>query len=143
MVDQYRKGVGIFLVNQKNQLWVGKRIDANNNFWQMPQGGIDGSESPEDAMKRELMEETGIKNNYKIITKTKNWLKYQLPSELVNIVWKGKYVGQKQIWFACRFSGDDAQIDINSNGNPEFCSWKWIAPFDCINIVVPFKKKTL
>ena len=109
MKQKYRKGVGIFLINKRNQLWVGKRSDYKNEYWQMPQGGIDGPESPENAMKRELMEETGLNKSYKIISKTSSWLEYKLPRELVNEVWNGKYIGQKQIWFACRFFGKDDQ----------------------------------
>ena len=140
MKQKYRKGVGIFLINQKNQLWVGKRFDYKNEYWQMPQGGIDGLESPEKAMKRELMEETGLRKSYKIISKTSEWLEYKLPQELVNDVWNGKYIGQKQIWFACRFFGDDDQVDIKSFRNPEFCEWRWINPVDCLDLVVPFKR---
>tara|TARA_E500000331_G_C17008705_1_gene605371 strand:- start:302 stop:769 length:468 start_codon:yes stop_codon:yes gene_type:complete len=140
MKKKYRRGVGIFLINKKNQLWVGKRIDTRNDYWQMPQGGIDGAESPEDAMKRELMEETGVKYNYKVIGRTKNWLTYELPLDLVDSVWSGKYLGQQQIWFACRFSGADNQIDINRYGKPEFSSWKWISPSRCLDLVIPFKK---
>ncbi len=141
MKEKYRKGVGIFLINKKNQLWVGKRVDYKNEYWQMPQGGIDDNESPVNAMKRELMEETGLKGNYEIIGKSKSWLKYNLPHELVNVVWQGRFVGQKQLWFACRFKGQDNQIDINSYKNPEFCEWRWIDPQDSLNLVVPFKKE--
>ena len=140
MKQKYRKGVGIFLLNKKNQLWVGKRFDYKNEYWQMPQGGIDELESPEKAMKRELMEETGLNKNYKIISKTNSWLEYKLPQNLVNEVWGGKYVGQKQIWFACRFLGNDNQIDIEKFNKPEFCEWRWINPKDCLDLVVPFKK---
>ena len=117
MKQKYRKGVGIFLINKRNQLWVGKRFDYKNEYWQMPQGGIDEPESPENAMKRELMEETGLNKNYKIISKTGSWLEYKLPQELVNEVWNGKYIGQKQIWFACRFFGNDDQVDIKKFKN--------------------------
>ncbi len=137
---KYRRGVGIFLINNSNQLWVGRRSDYRNEYWQMPQGGIDNGETPEIAMKRELMEETGLKSNYKIIGKSKRWLKYELPKNLVNVVWKGKYIGQKQLWFACRFVGNDTQINIKDFKQPEFCEWKWINPMDCLSLVVPFKK---
>ncbi len=140
MKEEYRKGVGIFLINEKNKLWVGRRLDYKNEYWQMPQGGIDNDESPEKAMKRELEEETGLKENYSIIGKTKKWLRYNLPDELIKVVWKGKYIGQEQLWFACRYNGDDDQIDINQFKKPEFCEWKWIDPFDSTSLVVPFKK---
>ena len=138
-MQRYRKGVGIFLLNEENLLWVGKRIDMRSNYWQMPQGGIDQNETPKEAMKRELMEEVGIRQNYKIISETENWLKYELPKELVGIVWNGKYVGQKQKWFACKFQGTDNEIILDSY-QAEFEDWKWIKPMDALQLVVPFKK---
>ena len=107
----------------------------------MPQGGIDFSESPEDAMRRELMEETGLEHNYEIIGKSSSWLRYNLPSDLVNILWEGKYKGQEQIWFACRFFGNDKQVNLEKYSKPEFYKWKWIDPIDAIKHAVPFKKK--
>ena len=100
-MNAYRKGVGIFLLNKSNKLWVGKRIDYKNNYWQLPQGGIDDSESEKQAMKRELGEEVGIKKNYEILMESKEWLSYDLPDYLKNLVWDGKYVGQVLKWFAC------------------------------------------
>ena len=141
MSQKYRKGIGIFLLNEKNKLWVGKRIDYKNKYWQMPQGGIDDLESPLNAMKRELFEETGLKESYEVIGKTSKWLTYNLPRDIVNVVWDGKFIGQKQIWFACRFKGEDDQIDINRFKNPEFCEWMWIDPSEILKLVVPFKKK--
>ena len=107
----------------------------------MPQGGIDSPETPEDAMKRELMEETGLDHNYEIIGKSSSWFKYNIPSDLVNILWKGKYKGQEQIWFACRFFGKDEQVNLEMYSKPEFYKWKWINPIDVIKFAVPFKKK--
>ena len=141
MSERYRKGVGIFLINKNNRLWVGQRLDHKNQYWQMPQGGIDSPETPEDAMKRELMEETGLDRNYEIIGKSSSWLKYNIPSDLVNILWKGKYKGQEQIWFACRFFGKDEQVNLEMYSKPEFYKWKWINPIDVIKFAVPFKKK--
>ena len=140
MLDEYRMGVGIFLLNKEKQLWVGKRIDFKTNFWQMPQGGIDNHESPREAMIRELGEEVGIKKNFEIIEESKSWLKYQLPQEIKKKVWNGKYIGQKQKWFVCKFFGDDNEIDLESH-KPEFSEWKWISPLDATKFVVPFKKK--
>ena len=133
MLDEYRMGVGIFLLNEKKKLWVGKRIDFKTNFWQMPQGGIDCNESPKEAMIRELGEEVGLKKNFKIVDETKNWLSYQLPQEIKKKVWNGKYVGQKQKWFACKFFGLDDEINLESH-KPEFSEWKWIRPSGCIEI---------
>ena len=106
-MKSYRKGVGIFLLNANHQLWVGKRIDFKSNYWQMPQGGIDKDELPVDAMKRELMEEVGISNNYEIIRETSSWLKYKLPTNILRKVWNGKFIGQTQKWFACKFNGNN------------------------------------
>lgn len=139
-MKKYRKGVGIFMLNKEKKLWVGQRIDNHNEFWQMPQGGIDKSETPIQAMRRELMEESGINGNFEILKETRNWLKYDLPKELVGMVWNGMYIGQRQKWFACKFYGDDKEISLDLS-IPEFRRWKWIDPDDSINLVVPFKKK--
>ena len=138
-MKKYRKGVGIFLLNDQKQLWVGERIDFKSNFWQMPQGGIDRNELPEEAMRRELMEEVGLKENYEILEETKNWLRYDLPEELVDSVWNGKYFGQEQKWFACKFFGDDNEIKLDCH-KPEFKDWKWIEPSRSLDLVVPFKR---
>jgi len=135
-----RKGIGIFLLNSKKQLWIGKRIDVKNDYWQMPQGGIDNNESPLQAMKREMKEETGITENFNVITETKEWLSYELPKDLVNVVWGGKYLGQKQKWFACNFFGEDDEIKLDKH-KPEFMDWKWIKPEHVLDLVVPFKRK--
>ena len=135
-----RKGIGIFLLNSKKQLWIGKRIDVKNDYWQMPQGGIDNNESPLQAMKREMKEETGITENFNVITESKEWLSYELPKDLVNVVWGGKYLGQKQKWFACNFFGKDDEIKLDKH-KPEFMDWKWIKPEHVLDLVVPFKRK--
>ncbi|MAI28935.1 MAG: RNA pyrophosphohydrolase [Pelagibacteraceae bacterium TMED124] len=139
-MKDFRKGVGIFLINEKKQLWVGKRIDFRNDYWQMPQGGIDNNENPRQAMIRELSEEVGIKENYEILMELEGWLSYSLPSSLKKIVWNGRYVGQLQKWFACRFFGEDDEFDLETH-KPEFEDWKWIKPEDAMESVVPFKKK--
>ena len=138
-MENYRRGVGIFLLNQYNQLWVGKRIDFSNDYWQMPQGGIDDGESPKEAMIRELAEEVGIKKNYNIISETKDWFYYDLPKNVVNKIWSGQFVGQKQKWFACKFFGTDKEIALD-NHKPEFEDWKWIRPCDSLKYVIPFKR---
>ena len=137
---KYRKGIGIFLVNSEKKLWVGKRIDNKNNYWQMPQGGIDEYETEEQAMKREMFEEVGINDNYEISGISKKLLSYDLPKEIIKVVWNGKYIGQSQRWFFCKFIGKDSMFDLEKDDNPEFCDWKWIEPTQCINEVVPFKR---
>ena len=134
-----RLGVGIVLLNKKNKVFVGKRIDNPINFWQMPQGGIDQNENFFNAAMRELEEETGIKN-IKLIKELDYWLSYDLPKYLVKKIWKGKYRGQKQKWFIMRFLGKDEEINIKTE-NPEFMDWKWIMPSQLPLIIVDFKKE--
>ena len=132
-----RKGVGIVLLNQQNKVFVGKRIDNANNFWQMPQGGVDNEESYLDAAKRELLEETGIKT-IEIIKEVQEWLSYNLPENLLGKIWKGKYKGQKQKWFIMKFKGSDEEVNIKTK-NPEFLDWKWIDPLQLPYVAVDFK----
>ena len=132
-----RLGVGIVLLNSKNKVFVGKRIDNPQNFWQMPQGGIDANENFLEAAKRELEEETGIKT-VKIIKELDSWFIYELPKDLLGKIWQGKYRGQKQKWFIMRFLGKNDEINIKTL-NPEFLEWKWIDPFELPNVAVNFK----
>ena len=133
-----RQGVGIIVLNQHNMVFVGKRKDNPVDKWQMPQGGVDDGESLSDAMKRELQEETGIKN-IKILKELDYWLEYNLPKDLLGIIWKGKFRGQKQKWFITRFLGDESEIDLNTQ-KPEFIEWKWLKIDDLPNVIVDFKK---
>ena len=109
-----RPGVGVILLNNKNQVFVGKRKDNPGNKWQMPQGGVDEGENYVTAMKRELIEEKNIEN-IKILKEIKHFYYYELPDNLIGIIWKGKYRGQKQKWFITRFLGLDNEININTN----------------------------
>ena len=133
-----RIGVGIIVLNKKNQVFVGKRKDNPGDKWQMPQGGLDKDENFKTAMRRELMEETSIKN-FKIIREIEKIYEYELPSNLVGIIWKGKFRGQKQKWFITKFLGEDNDIDINTK-HPEFTDWKWIDPKKLPDVIVNFKK---
>ena len=133
-----RIGVGIVLLNHKNNIFVGKRIDNPENSWQMPQGGVDQNENFLQAAKRELEEETGIKS-VKLIKELDGWLKYDLPEYLLGKLWKGKYRGQKQKWYIMRFLGSDAEVNIQTE-TPEFSAWKWISPNALVENIVPFKK---
>ena len=132
-----RKGVGVALLNNNNQIFVAKRIDNPNDFWQMPQGGIDIGEKPLEAAFRELKEETSIKS-VELIKELDGTLTYDLPDRLLGIIWKGKYKGQKQKWFLMRFIGNDSEININTT-NPEFLDWKWIDLDLITDVVVDFK----
>ena len=131
-----RIGVGIILLNHENKVFVGKRIDNPENFWQMPQGGIDQNENFLQAAKRELEEETGIKS-VKLIKELSGWFEYNLPKNLLGI-WKGRYKGQKQKWFVMKFTGRYNEINIKTK-NPEFLDWKWIGVSKLPSIAVSFK----
>ena len=132
-----RIGVGIILLNKKNKVFVGKRIDNPKNFWQMPQGGVDKNENLFQAAKRELEEETGIKS-VELVKELKEWLQYDLPKNLLGKIWEGKYRGQNQKWFIMNFIGKDDEINIKTK-NPEFLDWKWIKISELPKIAVNFK----
>lgn len=135
----YRLGVGAVLFNAKGQVFVAKRIDTPGDAWQMPQGGIDNDEDPREAIFRELKEEIGT-NNAEIIDESPDWLTYELPTAVRNIVWKGRYRGQKQKWYALRYLGGDADIDLTADKHPEFSTWKW-ADFETLpDLIVEFKR---
>ena len=133
-----RKGVGVILLNNKNQVFVGKRRDNPGDKWQMPQGGVDKGEDNFTAVQRELIEETSIKN-IKIIKEIENVFEYELPENLVGIIWKGKFRGQKQKWFITRFLGQESEINLNTK-HPEFIEWKWLEPIKLPDVIVDFKK---
>ena len=132
-----RNGVGIVVLNKKNQIFLAKRIDNPKNFWQMPQGGIDHGEEFFEAAIRELEEETSIKT-VSLIKELDRSTTYLLPDHLVGIIWKGKYKGQKQKWFVVRFDGEENEININTK-NPEFLDWKWVNIDNLTDEVVKFK----
>ena len=141
MIEQrlpLRTGVGIIVLNKKNKIFVGKRKDNPGNKWQMPQGGVDEGEDYITAMKRELLEETSIKN-IEIIKEIEKIYQYELPENLVGIIWKGKYRGQKQKWFITRFLGEEDEINLNTK-HVEFIDWKWIEPKLLPEVIVNFKK---
>ena len=132
-----RSGVGIIVLNKDNKVFVAKRIDNPMNFWQMPQGGIDGDENFLKAAYRELEEETSIKN-VELIKEIDGTITYELPDHLLGIIWKGKYRGQKQKWFLMRFIGVDNEINIKTK-HPEFLEWKWVELDKITDLVVDFK----
>mgnify|MGYP001182945688 FL=1 len=132
-----RDGVGIVVLNKDNKVFLAKRIDNPKNFWQMPQGGVDKGENFLSAAYRELEEETSIKS-VKLIKEIDKITTYLLPKNLLGVIWKGKYKGQKQKWFLMRFLGSDNEININTN-KPEFLEWKWIDLDMITEVVVDFK----
>ena len=134
-----RNGVGVIVLNNENKVFVGKRKDNPVDRWQMPQGGVDIGESYLSAMKRELYEETSIKS-IEILKEINGFFEYELPKNLVGIIWKGKFRGQKQKWFITRFIGNENEINLQTK-NPEFIEWKWIVPDELPKTIVNFKKK--
>lgn len=138
----YRPAVGIMLLNDRRCVFVGRRIDmpAGLAAWQMPQGGIDVGETPRQAALRELAEEVGTAKA-EILGESSGWLHYDLPPELAGGMWRGRYRGQRQKWFAMRFLGEDADIDPAATGHPEFDAWEWVAPERLPELIVPFKRQ--
>ena len=134
-----QSGVGVIILNNKNKVFVGKRKDNPIDKWQMPQGGVDEGEDYVSAMRRELFEETSIKN-IEILQEIDGFFEYELPKNLIGIIWKGKFRGQKQKWFIAKFTGKEEEINLNTE-HPEFIDWKWVQVDDLPNIIVDFKKK--
>jgi putative (di)nucleoside polyphosphate hydrolase len=136
----YRPCVGIMLFNRPGKVFVGQRIDQTVEGWQMPQGGIDKGESPKQAALRELKEEVGT-DKAEIIGEMEDWITYDLPEHLIGVAFHGKYRGQKQKWFALRFTGEDRDIDLTSY-EPEFSAFKWVDLKALPGLIVPFKRDT-
>jgi putative (di)nucleoside polyphosphate hydrolase len=139
----YRPCVGVMLVDAEGRAFVGKRIDnQEGDFWQMPQGGIDKGEGPDDAVMRELWEETGASAEHvEVLARLPGELFYELPDELKGKLWGGRFVGQRQAWYLVRFTGADADIDLEAHDPPEFCDWKWVEPALLPELIVPFKRE--
>jgi putative (di)nucleoside polyphosphate hydrolase len=129
------------LVNRQGKVFVAQRLDSTLEAWQMPQGGLDEGEEPRDGALRELHEETGIPlDKVEVIAAAPEPLLYDLPEDLVGKLWKGKWRGQRQHWFLCRFLGEDSDVNIETE-HPEFRAWKWADPDDLPTMIVPFKRK--
>lgn len=135
---KYRDSVGIVLCNAEKLIWIGQRSDVRNDYWQMPQGGIDKGETPEQAMRRELCEETSIQNIH-IKGQTKDWVHYDFPSHLRKQS-PSSFYGQRQIWFLVDFLGNDKDIDVTNVAHQEFRQWQWATPQFILNNVIDFKK---
>ena len=139
----YRPCAGVMLINDKNKVFVGQRIDGEQRYkdaWQMPQGGIDEGEDAEAAAYRELREETGItRKKVELVARARKELTYDLPDELLGKIWKGRYCGQRQSWFLMRFLGEKTDIDLAAH-TPEFSAWKWVRPHKLPELIVPFKR---
>ena len=137
MSKNYRKCVGMMILNTNNEILVGRRLDHPSGYWQMPQGGIDKGESYLDAAYRELKEETSIQS-VSLIKEIEDYITYDLPDHLLGIIWRGKFKGQKQKWFIMRFYGKDSEININTK-KAEFLDWKWVDINEITKLVVDFK----
>lgn len=148
----YRPCVGVMVLNTEDKVWIGRRAGSKkknnppgpNLWWQMPQGGIDKGEDPAVAALRELHEETGIEPaDVKIIAETRHWYRYDLPADVAGRKWGGRYKGQTQKWFALRFSGSDAAVNINPQPphEIEFDDWRWASHNELLDLIVPFKRE--
>ncbi|HZP08257.1 RNA pyrophosphohydrolase [Methyloceanibacter sp.] len=143
----YRPCVGIMLLNREGRAFVGRRAEGadapegEGQWWQMPQGGLDEGEDPEAAARRELFEETGVRS-VSILARSKEWLLYDLPEELIGVAWEGRYRGQKQLWFAARFEGPESEINLSpaEGHEQEFDAWRWVRVEDLPSLIVPFKR---
>ncbi len=137
--DGFRPNVGIILLNQKNQVFWGKRIRTHS--WQFPQGGIDRGESPEQAMYRELHEEVGLHAEHvRIIARTRDWLRYEVPDRYIRRDARGHYKGQKQIWYLLQLTGQDHHLNLRATDHPEFDAWRWNDYWVPLDVVVEFKR---
>lgn len=133
----FRQGVGMMIIDKDNRVFVGKRIDSKANGWQMPQGGIDLGETPSAAALREMEEEIGS-NKGDVIAESKKWYSYRVPTAAIPRLWDGQYCGQKQKWFLIRFTGEDSDINVNTE-HPEFDQWKWVDFDNLLNDIISFK----
>jgi putative (di)nucleoside polyphosphate hydrolase len=134
----YRPGIGLVLLNTQGLAFVAQRIDAPGNSWQFPQGGIDEGEAPRATALREMEEEIGT-NKAEIIAESADWISYDLPPDIADKSWKGRFRGQTQKWFCARFTGCDADINLDTE-HPEFMSWRWMALEEVPKLIIPFKR---
>lgn len=136
----YRPAAGVMLLSPEGKVWVGQRLDSTLEAWQMPQGGLDEGEDALEGALRELEEETGIgRDLVEVLGRTKDELTYDLPSDLAGKLWRGRWRGQRQVWFLMRFLGRDADVNLRTK-HPEFRAWRWVDPATLPDLIVPFKR---
>ena len=139
MSKKYRRCVGMMILNNNNEILVGRRIDHPSGYWQMPQGGIEENENPEESVWREMMEEIGT-NNAKLFKISDQWINYEIPQDVIDrLPWGETYIGQTQKWFIFKFSGQNSDINVDTT-NPEFSEWKWMSSTSLVENAVPFKR---
>jgi len=137
----YRPCVGVMLINGEGRVFVGQRNDQFGDAWQMPQGGVEKGEDVHEAALRELWEETGVTRDLvTLVDQTQDWLTYDLPHDIVPNIWKGRFRGQKQMWFLMRYVGRDDQVNIATK-HPEFTKWRWLNADQLVDSIVPFKRE--
>lgn len=134
----YRPGIGLVLVNPQGLVFVAQRVDTPGDAWQFPQGGIDEGEDPRQTVLREMEEEIGT-DQAEIVAESRDWIGYDLPPEIADMVWKGRFRGQRQKWFLARFTGDDDDINLETK-HPEFCRWRWMDLAETPELIVGFKR---
>ena len=137
--SDFRRGVGIMLLNSQGEVFVGRRTRHPETAWQMPQGGIKQGEAPLSAALRELREEIGT-DHVEVLAESDCWLRYELPPDLVGRAWQGRWRGQQQKWFAMRFLGNDGDIDVGAE-EPEFSAWRWVPIAQLPMLIVEFKRQ--
>lgn len=141
MLDRegFRPNVGIILLNGRNQVFWGKRIRTHS--WQFPQGGIKHGETPEQAMYRELHEEVGLRQEHvRVLARTRDWLRYEVPDHYIRREARGHYRGQKQIWFLLQLTGLDSDLNLRATDHPEFDAWRWNDYWVPLDAVIEFKR---
>ncbi len=138
---RYRPNVGIVVFDKAGRVWLGRRADARTaNNWQFPQGGVDPGEDLLQGARRELQEETGI-TSVSLLARADGWISYDFPAEVLSSKAARGYRGQRQAWFAFRFDGDEAEIDLAAHSHPEFDAWRWASLEEALALVVPFKRE--
>ncbi len=139
-LSRYRPNVGVVLFHPDGRVWYGRRAGTEGpHNWQFPQGGVDDGEGLEAAARRELFEETGV-TSAELIARTEEWIAYDYPTGHGGSKRARRWAGQKQRWFAFRFTGEESEIDLEAHGEIEFDAWRWGRLDEAPDLIVPFKR---